>query len=495
MKKLNPFNLSLLFATDQGCRYLRETKVTDIYDGVTNNFHDDGLFSVATFGRVGTEERDSIFSYIRLNTTVIHPMIYDTLVRLKRLYKEIILGQTYAIFNEETKDFESSDMIEGDTGITFFIKHLPYIEPDKRKSRRRNLYIDIIEKYKKNCLMSNCLVIPAGFRDLHVDQEGVETQDEVNDLYRRLISIASSISLVGAKQNDPQIDQQRKNLQLTMFEIYTYFENMVEGKKGVIQSKWGGRRIVNGTRNVISSLETTAEVLHGPRAPTVDDIQVGLLQTLKGASPIAVFHLKDRFLNDIFTNASQPTTLINRKTLKLEDVQLDPYLWDKFGTTAGLEKMINGFFDDRVRNKPIVIDNHYLYLVYQKDDVFRIFRDINEFPSHLDKQYIHPMTYSEMYYLCNYEGWYKLRALVTRYPINNMYSIYPAKVYTKTTIPAYGVYELGDDWSTKIGFAREYPNIDINAAWHNTATPSFTRLGNLSADYAILNGDLVFTCE
>ena len=95
------------------------------------------------------------------------------------------------------------------------------------------------------------------------------------------------------------------------------------------------------------------------------------------------------------------------------------------------------------------------------------------------------MTYSEMYYLCNYEGWYKLRALVTRYPINNMYSIYPARIYTKTTVPAYGVYELGDDWSTKIGFAREYPNIDINAAWHNTATPSFTRLGNLGADYTL----------
>ena len=483
MKRLNPFNLKLYWCTPEDVRYLRETRVTDIYDGMTSNFHEDGLFSTTTFGRVGTPERDNVFSYIRLNTSVIHPMIYDTLVRLRRFYREIMMGQAYAIFNPETRDFEASDMFEGETGISFFIKYLPDLEPNRTRSKRNQLYNDIIDKYKKNCLMSNCLVIPAGFRDLTIDAEGNELQDEVNDLYRKLISIANSINLVGTKFNDTSIDQQRKNIQLTMFEIYTYFETMIEGKKGVIQSKWGGRRVAQGTRNVISSMETLAQTLHDERAPDCDHIQIGLLQTMKGAMPITTFNIRNKFLQEVFLDATQPTYLINRKTLKLEQVYLDPYVWDKWGTTAGLEKVIDGFSDDRLRNKPILINNYYLYLVYRKGNKLKLFRNIDDLPKGYSREDVHPLTYSELFYLSNYEGWYNLRALVTRYPINNMYSIYPAKVYTKTTLPAEDLYELGDDWVTTIGRAKEYPILDLNAAWLNSACPNPCRLAGLAADF------------
>lgn len=483
MKKLSPFNMSLLFPTNDVVRYMKETKVTDIYDGMTSNFNEDGLFSTSTFGRVGTPERDERFSYIRLNTKVIHPMVFDTIVRLRRFYKDIIMGQAYAIFNPETKDFESADMFEGQTGISFFIKHLPELEPNRTKSKRNQLYADLIDRYKKNCLIENCLVIPAGFRDLVLDAEGNETQDEVNDLYRKLISSATSIHLVGSKTDDPIVDNQRKSIQLTVFEIYTYFENMIEGKKGVIQSKWGGRRIAYGTRNVLSSMETLTEELFGPRSPDSDSVLVGLLQTMKGVLPVTVYKIKEKFLQDVFINASQPTMLIDRKTLKLVPVDLDPYMWDKWGTIAGIEKLIDGFFDDRLRNKPILINNHYLYLVWKKGDKFKIFRDIEELPPGYSKDDVHPLTYSEMFYLSNYEGWYKLRGLVTRYPINNMYSIYPAKIYTKTTSPAFAAYELADDWTTVLGMAREYPDIAPKAAWLNAASVSPNRLGNLGADF------------
>lgn len=485
MKKLSPFNIELMFAPDSVVRQLRPTTKTDIYDGVTSNFDDDGLFSTLTFGRVGSPERDNRFSYIRMNADIIHPAIFSVLKKLKSLYIDIMMGTQYAIWNPEIKDFEASDMIEGETGMAFFCRHLHHLDPDKRASKKRNMYVDVFKRYQRDCLMHNHLVIPAGMRDLYVDPDGKEVQDEINDLYRKLLAIASSINLVGGRNNDSAVDTPRRNLQNTANEIYNYLKSMLDGKKGLVQAKWGGRKIVNGTRNVISSIDTTAEELGSPRAPHIDDTQLGMFQILKGATPIAIHHLKRRFLDEVFTNSNQPITLIDMNNLKLVDVEVDPYTWDKWGTTEGLEKLIDGYNDQTLRNKPVVVEKkYYMYLTYQKDNEFKIFRNINELPDPSMLQYVHPTTYTELFYLCNYEGWYNdLRVLITRYPVAGIGSIYPSKVYAKTTVGAFGAYELGGDWQTHIGFAREFPLSDRKALWLDTAVISYTRLGGLSGDY------------
>lgn len=490
MKKLTPFNIELMFAPDSTVRQLRPTTKTDIYDGVTNNFDDSGLFSTVTFGKVGSPERDDNFSYIRMNADIIHPAIFNVLKKLKSLYVDIMMGTAYAKWNPELKDFESSDMLEGDTGMAFFTRHIHHLEPDKRKSVKRNMYVDVFNRYQKECLMHNHLVIPAGLRDLYVDKEGREVQDEINDLYRKLIAIASSINLVGGKQNDPVVDTPRKSLQLTANEIYEYLKRMLEGKKGLVQAKWGGRKLVNGTRNVISSIDTTAYKLQSPKAPHVDHTQIGIFQCLKSSVPIAIHHLKRKFLDQVFVNASSPTTLIRIKDLKPEEVEIDPYTWDKWATTEGLEKIIDGFSDQSLRNKPIVVEKkYYLFLTYQKDNVFKIFRNINELPDPSMLDYVHPTTYAELFYLCNYEGWYRdLRALCTRYPIAGMYSIYPAKIYVRTTVGATTLNELGDDWQTVVGTALEFPVRDRKAIWIDTAIVSYTRLAKLGGDY---DGDTI----
>lgn len=482
MKNLTPFNIDLMFAPDSLVRTMRPVTRTDIYDGVTSNFHEDGLFSITTFGRVGSEERDNNFSFIRLHADVIHPAVFEVLKKLKRLYVDIIMGSAYARWDDETKDFISSDMLDGQTGFAFFAKHIKDLDPDKRISKKRNMYIDVFNKYKHECLMHNCLVIPAGLRDLYIDGSGREVQDEINDMYRKLIAISNSINIVGAKTNDPIIDIPRRNLQLTMNEIYNYLKTMLSGKKGLVQAKWGGRKLVNGTRNVISMMNTAADELHGTRAPSVDDTHIGLYQTLKGASPFVIHELKKRFLDEIFINPSSPTTLIDRKTFKLVDIDLRPEVWDKWGTVAGLEKLIEGFADDTVRNKPIMISGHYLYLVYETDTEYKLFRNINELPdkSYLEK--VHPMTYAEFFYLCNPEKYYTFKVLITRYPIDSFNSIYSSNLYLKTTGNAKLKYELGDDWQTHIGFAREYPEHALDAAWLNTVAVNPVKLSALGAD-------------
>lgn len=483
MKKLTPLNIDLTFAPDSVVRNLKPTTRTDIYDGVSSNFNDDGLFSTSTFGRVGSPERDNNFSYIRMNGEAIHPAVFSVLKKLKSLYVDIMMGYQYAVWNPETKDFEPSDMIEGDAGMAFFTRHLHHLEPDKRTSKKRNMYVDVFMKYRKDCLMKNHLVIPAGLRDLEIDSDGREVQDEINDQYRKLISISQSINTIGGKTNDSAVDIPRRNLQITMNQIYDNLKARLEGKKGLIQQKWGGRKIVNGSRNVISCIDPTAEELHSPRAPSVDETQIGLFQAITAASPITINKLKTRFLDDVFISSSQPVQLIDRKTLKLVDVELDPYEFDKWTTAEGLEKKLFGFQDDRVRSNPVTISGYYLYLVYRKGDKVKLFRNINELPDKSMLEYVKPITWGEMYYLCNYEGWYdKLRAQVVRYPVTGLGSVSVSKVYLKTTLNASGAYMLGEDWENIEGYIREYPDTSKNAVWVNTTIVPYTKLTALGAD-------------
>lgn len=483
MKKLEPFNIDLLLPSQDVIKSLRPTTKTDIYEGATANFNEDGLFSTLTFGRVGTHERDVRFSYIDMRAEIIHPAIFSVLKRLKSLYTDIITGKAYATWDEEEKDFIPSDMLFGKTGMAFFLDHIHELEPDKRTSKKRNLYVDVFMKYRDKCLMRYHLIAPAGLRDLEVDQKGRETQDEINDLYRKLISISNSINWVGSKFNDPTIDIPRRNLQLTANEIYQNLKSRLDGKSGLIVGKWGRRKIANGTRNVISTMDTSADILHSPRAPKVDDVQVSLFQALKGLSPIIINRLKQLWLDEIFIQGRPTVPLINKNTLTLEEVELESQEWDKWGTGEGLEKLFSLFQQDDLRNQPIIIDGHYLLLVYKDKETFRVIRDRHELPDPEMIKQVYPITYSELLYLCYYEGWYEHGCLVTRYPINNMYSIYPGMLYVKTTTVSTGKYELGPDWKTRIGYAREYPELLDNPIWINTTIVHPSKLSALGADF------------
>lgn len=492
MKKLNPFNIDLLFATDQVVSRMKPVTTTDIYQGISRNFHPEGLYSTDIFGRVGTTERDNNFSYIKLNAYIIHPNMYGVIKQLKRFYIDILEGKAYAKWNPETNDFESSDVFSGDTGYAFFTSKLKELIPSRSNSKRRDVYIELFEKYKNSCLMNNCLVIPAGMRDVYQTEDGNDKKDEINDIYAKIIIISKNINVVGASMNDPVINPQRVRLQLAMNELYDYILAILEGKRGLIQSKWGGRRIVLGTRNVISSVQTTAEKLGSVRAPHMDDVQIGLYQTISGALPITIHCLKTKFLDQIFDpmNREQTAYLINPRTKQLEEVYMANRSWDKWVSMKGLESLVQGFEDENVRARPVMIDGHYLAYIWKDNETFKVVRDINTLPDPDMEKDLKPMTYAEMYYIAGYERFYQLRALCTRYPINNVYSIYPAKIYTKNTTTSKGLHELGDDWTTRIGFAREYPFPDEQGYynWVNTAIISFTRLDNLNADY---DGDMI----
>ena len=59
MKRVEvPFNITLLQLPPERLNGIRPIRALDFFEGSSQNFHPDGLFSVEIFGRVGDERRN-----------------------------------------------------------------------------------------------------------------------------------------------------------------------------------------------------------------------------------------------------------------------------------------------------------------------------------------------------------------------------------------------------------------------------------------------------
>src|SRR5574343_226518 len=207
-----PFNIYIKLVNDAAVATMRPVKSLDIWEGATNPFHEDGLFSVSTFGRVGDERRDRQFGFIPLKVTVFHPIIYNALCALKALYKGIMNSTAYAVWDDELKDFVPATEITGETVFPFFTKHWSKIDHRQPKSPVRQPRIEVVNKYIKEALTDKILVIPAGLRDLDIGEDGRHRQDPINDLYRKVISTNNLISSTYYNNNDSSLDGSRRSI-------------------------------------------------------------------------------------------------------------------------------------------------------------------------------------------------------------------------------------------------------------------------------------------
>ncbi|MBW6072849.1 hypothetical protein, partial [Pseudomonas aeruginosa] len=127
-------------------------------------------------------------------------------------------------------------------------------------------------------------------------------------------------------------DRKRTSMQLTALAIYNHYENLLSGKGGYIQQKWASRRVFNGTRNVISSLDTNAADLDQPNRPKFKDAVIGIYQAAVSVKPKTIYHLRNGVVGQVFDSLSTRVELINKKTLKLEWVNISNEEMDLWGT-------------------------------------------------------------------------------------------------------------------------------------------------------------------
>lgn len=490
-----PFNIEILNISANDVPKNKIVSSLDIVDGASSEPHDEGLFSVLIFGKPGTVERDLTNGYINLKTSIIIPKIYKELIKLKSLYAGIMSGKATAKWDNLEKDFYASNDADSDTGYGFFMTHFDDIVYKARKSRSRIQRVKLMEDYKGRTATKFAVVLPAGLRDFTIDASGRASKDEINDLYFRLISISNTVS-EGREENSPALDVARYQLTLTYLEIYDKLAGVISGKKGQALDKMGGRKVDYGTRNVLTAVDNSRKHLFSDNAVTSNTTAVGLWQAMKGLNPISKYLLATSYLPKAITQGDGTALLVNKKTLIPEFVELDDDSRNTWASGEGLNSVLNRYEVKTERHNPVEVMDHWLLLVYQTEEHFKVFNDIRELPNGFDKTKVRPITLIELLYLSGYRKWNTYVIYTTRYPSTGIESTFPTYLYVKTTVTGKRLKELGEDWK-ELGeefVAVEYPTI-LESGHHDSQSPPSSRLKDMGGDFDgdTGSGTIVFT--
>lgn len=478
-----PFNIQILQPGPQNLKTLKPVTSLERFDSMGGgNFHEDGLFSTSIFGRVGDDARMLQFSYIDIKIPIFHPILYKALVSLKGLYAGIMDGKEYAVWNPNLLDFERATAFTGETGFDFFIKYWKDIAFESTKSVQRDHYIKLIEKYKDKALTDKIIVMPAGYRDLEFVKGRIQ-EDEINTFYRKFLSVSNTITPAAIKHNPEVLNTARAQLQNNFNALFEFIQRMIDGKKKLVMNKWAARRVFNSTRNVFTAMDTSSGYLWAPNNVSFNNTIVGLYQMLKAVLPVSIYYLKNGFLSQVFPGVGVAAQLVNKKTLKRESVNLKPSYYDYWMTDEGLEHVITAFQDESLRHKPIEIDGRYLGLVYKGPDrTFKFFQGMEDFPAHLNKDFVTPITFAELMYGSVYSVINRYPLFVTRYPVAGLGSTYPSKAYVKTTVRAESRRELSETWSPMddLHVAPQFPI--TGKSFVNSLVPHGAKLEGMTAD-------------
>ena len=475
-----PFNLALLTLNADNIKGLQQIKVLDIFSPSSTNFHPDGLFSIEIFGKVGDERRNRLFAYIDMGIEVFHPLIYKEICALKELYGKIIAGTAYAVFDHQLKDFVAASPVDGRTGYTFFLEYFDKLQFEERPSTSREFAIKLINKNRGSLLMRYLVVLPAGLRDFTIEPNGKREEDEINTLYRQILSIGNVMLGSSGVKDKSHLDTSRARLQASVYELYQYIINLLQGDSKLIQGHWTSRNVYNSTRNVITASVSKTEELFDIRSVTTNDEVAGLYQYCRSIFPVFTKFVRD-YAENVFSGPNTPARLINRKTLQQEAVSVDPLYYDEWMTQEGIESLLNMFESEPLRDLEIEVSGYYFGLIYRDGKFVKLVSDISEVPDHFDKKLVRPITYSELFYLAVYDHAKRSYCLTCRYPIINLGGVYPASVYLKTTTKSEILELLDEEWKPSGKVFNEFPVMGVS--YFNSIAPSSTHTKKAGADF------------
>lgn len=475
----------ILHTDPQALRFVREVTRLDIFDGSTSDLHPEGLFSTEIFGMSGSDVRDVTFGKMDMKVEIFNPKIYRDLMSLRELYREILSGKRYAKFDETLGDYTAAheDDEGADTGYAFFANNFPKMKFKKTQSIDRNEKVEFLEKYRARALTRYVVVLPAGLRDIEVDPNGRPIKNELNDDYYRLL--AASLTIVpSSDMKSPVYDTIRMTLTRIFHELYSKIETVCDGKNGFWKDKFASRKVMDGTRNVLTAPATYGANLDSPNVPGFDATILGLYQASTQNAPLVIHWLRAGPLAKIVNAGDGDIPLIDKKTLKQTWVDITPKERERWTGLEGLRGIIQLQEDVEARHRPIVIGGCYLSLVYRGDGVFKILNSIDELPPGYDPKLCTPITLEELIYYCGYSKYAKYATFITRYPYESEDSTYPSRVYVKTTSTGDVRYELNDNWELVKEdefLAVEFPRPGVYT-YQDSMSPHTSRYQGLGAD-------------
>lgn len=451
LPKMDPLKLSIMdvdaFVKKEN---LMEVTSNFVRESSSTKFHPQGLFSEQIFGEVATDIRLVRFGYINLNTRVYHPRIYKTILKLKAFYGEVISGSAYAKYDKTTQSLIKATMDDEDagTGYSFFVKEFAKIKFKSTGSKQRDDRIEMLSRYKDRLMMTKCIVLPAGVRDLRVD-ETMAQAEEINKFYNSLLNYCKAIPQ--GMGDSPMYDVVRYSIQKKLIEIDDYIMSLLDDKTGFLQKKYAARNIALGTRNVISSAAMTGVSIEDPKFLKCGYSGLPLFQATKAFQPLMTFGFKMYYFSQLFAQGSNQVSVIDPKTYNLIYEEVDEATKDKFLSSNGIQDMINDFRDTQNRSRPVCLytdegKKYYTFLVYDDGDTVYHLRDVKQFENDYNVRNtgklkftidrLRPITYVEMFYFVCYMVTRDKHVMITRYPVAYESSICPSKIHLLSTTPS-----------------------------------------------------------
>lgn len=427
------FNVDFLTIKPEQLKDMGEVTSLAIYESNSKVYDPKGLFSETIFGTRDTQLRMLKPGYIDLKMPIIHPFAYKILISLDSIFDKILSGKIKASFNTELGTFIEDP--KGSTGYEFFMQNIYKVQFTNSDSKSRSVSIEVVLKaLRPENLIRYFYVLPAGLRDIEEDSKGRPTQDEINNLYSRMIMAVNGIRNNTIRENNyANYDPYRYRVQLIALDVFEYIKNILEGKRGFIQSKWASRGLMDGTRNVLTALPNVVSDLKDPNKISFNDTTVGLYQFVKSIMPLAVHEVHKYFIIGVANPMSNNVKVIDSKTLKTTFKTANAKDKEAWTTAQGLNNIFNKLRQDVVKNDYAKLGEDYIALVEDKGKDIYVIKDTNNIPKEVNVNKLRPITYGELLYISVAKVSKQSKATVTRYPVINLGSIYPSGVYLKST--------------------------------------------------------------
>ncbi len=227
---------------------LKAVTSTEYFTRTVGEWHPEGLFSEIIFGPVGSKERREKYSYIHLNSKVIHPTAYKLLIQLNRKLEQFLSSEITCILSEKGELVEDPN---GTSGISAFIKMFPDMKI-RGESPTRDKVIRVLKKaYDDNLLfIDKTPVIPPAFRDATEGDDGKWMFDPLNDKYLTIIRQAFQVRTT---KSGPLFDLLNFGLQKAVNDHDAFIKAKIGKKFGVIRANLLGKRVDFSGRAVITS--------------------------------------------------------------------------------------------------------------------------------------------------------------------------------------------------------------------------------------------------
>lgn len=400
---------------------------------------DDGLLSFEIFGR-SQYERKLNFAYIDLKEYFIHPYLYKVLLSLEKSAISHItsgIGKYYIDSKGYLKEDTTDDPnIKGGTGLKFLYDNFEKIKYRKTKSDIREKRIKLMQSVTRDELFVNkWLVIPAFYRDMNFgDTESKDSVHEITEMYANLIRMIQFIKAETNMGLDIITNSTRYKIQRLLVEIYNFAtDGNISKKKGKFRQTVLGKSIDYGARLVIS-----APQFH---LTEMDDMPIDMVTTGVPLATICsiffpfVFKYVREFFDNNFAVGRFPVK--DLKSGKTEFLKIKDY--DKQVSNDYIKKNIKSFvnsYHDRLRPLKLTLEDD-TSITFQFTGRYDTSKDNSGQTKNVSDR---PMTWTDILYVAAMEAIKNKMIIITRYPLEDYFGIFPSKIHilsTRKTIPAY----------------------------------------------------------